>query len=362
MKLHKVWIVDDETIIREGLKKHVDWIQLGLEVTRTADCAETALKYIAEEVPDILITDICMKSMDGLNLAQELLERGHSPQVILISSYNDFSYAQRAVRLSAVRDYILKPIDIRQLSSLLEQISKELNSSLACQLQPVSVSMYQTFLQDLRRNGYDRYQMIQCFKSGHSEEALNIWNAAAKTMQLSAASLSIIKRFCLSLILSLISDGLLNESSSAEEDPVKALEDSRDTESIIALCSQILDHICSSRIPVFSSQHSKLIEASLQIIDKEYCNPDFNLTVLASMLNVAPNYLSSRFKEEIGVGFMKYRLEKQMEQAKLLLSNPVYKIYSVSGMVGFLDEKYFSRQFKRYTGDTPKDYRNKRTS
>lgn len=77
MKLHKVWIVDDETIIREGLKKHVDWIQLGLEVTRTADCAETALKYIAEEVPDILITDICMKSMDGLNLAQELLERGH---------------------------------------------------------------------------------------------------------------------------------------------------------------------------------------------------------------------------------------------------------------------------------------------
>lgn len=362
MKLHKVWIVDDETIIREGLKKHVDWIQLGLEVTRTADCAETALKYIAEEVPDILITDICMKSMDGLNLAQELLERGHSPQVILISSYNDFSYAQRAVRLSAVRDYILKPIDIRQLSSLLEQISKELNSSLACQLQPVSVSMYQTFLQDLRRNGYDRYQMIQCFKSGHSEEALNIWNAAAKTMQLSAASLSIIKRFCLSLILSLISDGLLNESSSAEGDPVKALEDSRDIESIIALCSQILDHICSSRIPAFSSQRSKLIEASLQIIDKEYCNPDFNLTVLASMLNVAPNYLSSRFKEEIGVGFMKYRLEKQMEQAKLLLSNPVYKIYSVSGMVGFLDEKYFSRQFKRYTGDTPKDYRNKRTS
>lgn len=362
MKLHKVWIVDDETIIREGLKKHVDWTQLGLEVTRTADCAETALKYITEEIPDILITDICMKSMDGLNLAQELLERGFSPQVILISSYNDFSYAQRAVRLSAVRDYILKPVDIRQLSSLLGQISKELNSSLTCQLQPVSVSMYQTFLQNLRRNGYDRYQMIQCFKSGHPQEALDIWEAAVKTMRLSSASVSMNKRFCLSLILSLISDGLINESSTAEGDPVKALEDSKNTEAIISLCSRILEQVCSCRLPAFASQRSKLIETSLQVIDKEYCNPDFNLTVLASMLNVAPNYLSSRFKEEMGVGFMKYRLEKQMEQAKLLLSNPVYKIYSVSCMVGFLDEKYFSRQFKRYTGDTPKDYRNKRTS
>ena len=84
--------------------------------------------------------------------------------------------------------------------------------------------------------------------------------------------------------------------------------------------------------------------------------------MLAAALNVTPNYLSSRFKDELGVGFMKYRLEKQMERAMLLLANPANKIYLISSMVGFLDEKYFSRQFKKYTGDSPKDYRNKRTS
>ncbi len=362
MKLHKVWIVDDEAIIREGLKKHVNWAGLGLEVTHTADCAETALKYISEEVPDVLITDICMKSMDGLNLAQELLEQGHTPQVILISSYNDFSYAQRAVRLSAVRDYILKPVDLQHLSSLLGQISKELDCALSCKPQPVSVSMYQTFLMELRRNGYNRYQFIQCIKSGHPDDALKIWLSAADLLSRPSVTLSMSKRFCLSLILSLISDGLMTELADKVSDPVKALEDSGSKEEIVAFCSKLLDQICHYSSPKATGPRSKLIETSLQIIDKEYCNPDFSLTVLASMLNVAPNYLSSRFKEEVGVGFMKYRLEKQMEQAKLLLSNPVYKIYSISGMVGFLDEKYFSRQFKHYTGDTPKDYRNKRTS
>ena len=68
-----------------------------------ADGAESALEIARRRAPDILITDICMRSKTGFDLIEDLLELGLSPQVILISSYNDFSYAQRAVRLNVVR-------------------------------------------------------------------------------------------------------------------------------------------------------------------------------------------------------------------------------------------------------------------
>ena len=64
----------------------------------------------------------------------------------------------------------------------------------------------------------------------------------------------------------------------------------------------------------------------------------------------------------MGVGFMKYLLDRQIETAKRLLADPQYKVYQVSEMVGFQDEKYFSRQFKKLVGVTPKEYRNEHAS
>ena len=366
MGFYKVLIVDDESIIREGLRKHVNWNEFGMDVAATADSAESALNYAESSPPDILITDICMRGKDGINLVEDLLERNITPLVILISSYNDFSYAQRAVRLSVVREYLLKPVDMELFSVTLKQLKETLdqnqNAESAPPLPEVSVSAYRNFLRQIRTNGYDRYQLVHHIKSGDTARAMEIWSSAETVMLSPYASLNILKRFCFSFIVSLISDGILEEEDSNRQDPFKIIDH-------CTSCQEATDYmtdlICQKSNAIFQgsqSVRSKLIETGLQIIEQEYCNPDFNLTVLAASLNVAPNYLSSRFKDEMGVGFMKYRLEKQMEKAKLLLANPGYKIYSVSTMVGFLDEKYFSRQFKKYTGETPKDYRNKRTS
>ena len=105
-----------------------------------------------------------------------------------------------------------------------------------------------------------------------------------------------------------------------------------------------------------------MIAACLEIIENRFCDPHFNLIALSAALSVTPNYLSMRFKAEMGIGFMKYLLDKQMEKAKLLLADPSYKVYQIAELVGFQDEKYFSRQFKKMTGMTPKEYRNSKTS
>ena len=123
---YSVLIVDDEMLIREGLRRHLDWATLDMEVIGVADGAEKRPGDCRRRAPDILITDICMRSKTGFDLIEDLLELGLSPQVILISSYNDFSYAQRAVRLNVVREYILKPVDTDALTALLHKLRGEL--------------------------------------------------------------------------------------------------------------------------------------------------------------------------------------------------------------------------------------------
>ncbi|MFC4598686.1 response regulator transcription factor [Cohnella hongkongensis] len=100
-------IVDDEVIIRNGLCTVIDWKELGLELVPPAASAEEALERIPEERPDILLTDIRMSGMDGIELAKEVKAALPDAEVIILTGYDDFSYAQQALR-GGVTDYLLK--------------------------------------------------------------------------------------------------------------------------------------------------------------------------------------------------------------------------------------------------------------
>lgn len=106
---YKVMIVDDEPIIRFGLSSCVDWEQEGLSLIGEAANGEAALRIIREHAVDILITDIRMPLMDGLELTRQVKDFLPNVKVILISSYSDFEFAREAVKLGVVVDYLLKP-------------------------------------------------------------------------------------------------------------------------------------------------------------------------------------------------------------------------------------------------------------
>lgn len=306
-----------------------------------------------------------MRSKTGFDLIEDLLELGLSPQVILISSYNDFSYAQRAVRLNVVREYILKPVDTDALTALLHKLRGELDLRPAHRRAEedggadIPVHTYRSFLQDLRSGGYDRHRFVHCVKHGETQEALAQWACVEQVVRAEPHHLASAQRFCTNLLMLLISEGIL---SGEGEDPVHALRRCADTEAMCACMRDTVAAECAHKCAQAPLAQSKLIAASLDLIEKHYRDPRFNLTALAAELCVTPNYLSIRFKEEMGVGFMKYLLDRQIETAKRLLADPQYKVYQVSEMVGFQDEKYFSRQFKKLVGVTPKEYRNEHTS
>lgn len=107
-------IADDERLIRESLYQLIDWASVGVEVVATAENGLEALEKTMALQPDILLSDIEMPEMSGIDLVRSLREQGCDCKVIFLTAYSEFSYAQSAIRYG-VTDYILKPIDEQQL-------------------------------------------------------------------------------------------------------------------------------------------------------------------------------------------------------------------------------------------------------
>lgn len=126
MERHRVILVDDEVYTRKGLIKLIDWEACGFHVVGEADNGEDALELIRSIRPDLVITDIRMPVLDGLGLIRQLIEEEDKPPVfVIISGYDDFSYAQQAVRYG-VHDFILKPIDEVEFTEMLSRLNERL--------------------------------------------------------------------------------------------------------------------------------------------------------------------------------------------------------------------------------------------
>lgn len=118
--MHKVLIIDDDRIIRKGLITTIPWEKYGFQIIGEAPDGEQGLKIIEECHPHIVISDIKMPFMDGLDMAHIIRERYPTIKVILLTGYNDFNYAHKAIKVRAF-DYLLKPID---KEILLEKVQK----------------------------------------------------------------------------------------------------------------------------------------------------------------------------------------------------------------------------------------------
>ncbi|WP_110945139.1 response regulator transcription factor [Paenibacillus phocaensis] len=123
----KMLIVDDEAVICEGLRYTIDWTKLGVQVVGEAYDGREALRLIEEHGVQLVLSDIRMDGMDGLELAKQLQQRHPDVKVVMISGYEDFEYARQAIRLG-VGDYLLKPVDIEELSAVVKNIVADIRT------------------------------------------------------------------------------------------------------------------------------------------------------------------------------------------------------------------------------------------
>ncbi|MVX63950.1 response regulator [Clostridium chromiireducens] len=123
----KVIIVDDEYLIRNLIKMKIDWKEASMEAVGEAGNAEQALELVDKLNPDIIFTDICMPSMDGIEFSKRVLAKYPHIKIIIVTGYDDFEYARSSVRLG-ISDFILKPINSAELMQTLSKLRSIISS------------------------------------------------------------------------------------------------------------------------------------------------------------------------------------------------------------------------------------------
>ena len=108
--MYRVIIVDDEPVIRRGLRETIEWDALGLEVAGEAADGKEALKLIREIRPEILITDIRMPEMDGIELIREIKKLDLNIKITILSGYSDYDYLKAAIRLGTAKSFLIEEI------------------------------------------------------------------------------------------------------------------------------------------------------------------------------------------------------------------------------------------------------------
>ncbi len=121
----KLFLVEDEIVMRDGIKRQIDWEKEGIEFVGEASDGELAYPMILETKPDILLTDIKMPFMDGLQLSELVRKELPDTYIIILSGYDEFSYAQRAVSLG-VTEYLLKPLPPGKLLECIKRVQEKI--------------------------------------------------------------------------------------------------------------------------------------------------------------------------------------------------------------------------------------------
>lgn len=128
--MYKVLLVDDEALIREAISENIPWETLGFQLIASCENGREAMEQMKNVTPDLLLTDICMPYVDGIELARYVHENHPDTKTVIISGYDEFEYAKQAVRYQ-VMEYILKPITQTELTEVLLRAKESLDEKCA---------------------------------------------------------------------------------------------------------------------------------------------------------------------------------------------------------------------------------------
>jgi len=376
----KMLIVDDEPIISRGLQQTIPWETIRVEVVDTAHDGEDAIqKVIQHGNIDIVITDVRMPRMDGLQLATYLHEHFPHIRTIIISGYDEFAYAQKAIQVG-VKDYLLKPVDIDELVEVVNQIKNKIKLEQQRQKEQYEAELQNAMIQQLsdlqgdNPTQLERYVHIPIFPfvsmqrqytekvaNLSSEEIRSFKNEWKKTIEhgLQEYGLNSISFFTEENILLTC---ILGEEPFSKEIHSESFEllfvwsdRSISIGELKGTYARLVEQTKNLLIKGLDKQDMLIDQAKNYI--RDYYRTNIKVHEVADVINITPNYFSSLFKQKTGVNFNEYVNQLRVEEAKVLLAETPFKVNEISEQVGFHEYKYFVAVFKKVTGMTPTDYR-----
>ncbi|SFT24893.1 response regulator [Paenibacillus sp. BC26] len=340
---YRILLVDDEPMIKLSMRKiltdtHPDFVIVG-----DAMDGQEALEMAEREQPHVIITDISMPVMGGLELIRAIHEKGWKPEIVILSGYGEFDYAREALRYG-VADYILKPIRVSAVKELM-------------------IGLYEKHRERIECCRTKSDLMFQCLQvSGGLFEL--IWKVDERGVKAAAEE---VVRMILSYELpdEQKKESLLDTAAAirhqAEERGTPLAFDlvwrEQLSEMIQDFHGMLLHELGQVRGSRNWGKHSVIHEA-IAVIQARYADPQFKLEELLSVLNISVTHFYNMFKQETGKSFISYLIEYRIEQAKGLLSQQKQlKTYEVGERVGYPDYPHFTKLFKKVVGVTPSEYR-----
>ncbi len=357
----KVVIIDDEPWTRGVIIKLAQWDRLGLKVVGEAADGETGLELIRKVLPDIVITDVRMPRIGGIELVQKLRSEGFQIPILIISGYDDFAYVRSALKLG-VTDYLLKPIKAQELNQQLQRCIEILNQEEI--VRPKAVMEAGFFADGWEREYYDiRSKLETALKVGNYEivrqQMAQLYNVASKhegEQPPTAVMIGIYYAMLFALQKHIDSVGANREDVFGAKGPTFVF--SRDN-TLRQMIDFIQDLYCSVMryLEKQQQQRSRLnIDAACRYIQGCYIH-GVTLEQTADEFHVTKEYLSKAFKADRKEGFSEYVTSLRMKRAYELIVEFDTPLKDVGAMVGYFDLAHFYKTFKKHFGKTPGEVR-----
>ncbi len=373
--MYKVIIADDELLLLEGIRDFVDWHALGAEIVYMATNGVDALKYLKENTVDILITDICMPGIDGIELAKYIYENKIGTKVIFLTSYPNFEYVKSGMNYE-IAAYVLKDEYMDELEDVIKKVISKLG---------------------YRNKTLNEYINLFILRRGSQEDKENftlIWNVDEYVCML--IKLESDKRFDFSdtvneiVELNFKNDNVVvntltrqdylcllpadtGELAAKCEKTVSDIENackasckigiSNKCDDIFKLHEKLLEtddavnNITDSGVMFYKNTASNnLIKKAVAVIESKYAEP-ISLSRIAGEIGVSSSYLSRKFNDEKGCTITDFINRVRVNNAVKLLQSTDMLVYEIAEKVGIEDAAYFTNTFKKYVGISPQKYK-----
>ncbi|MGI2297486.1 response regulator transcription factor [Paenibacillus sp. GXUN7292] len=359
--MNRVLIVDNSPLIRSSLSKQVEDRNDQFLVAGTASNGQLALDWLDQHYADICITDVRMPVMDGIELLRQIRQRYPWMVCIMVSSYDEFSYAKESIQLEAV-DYILKPIDPDILHATLLKSDAKLQQSRYNAAHKLLLQHLPSH-RDLLTKWMDAIKTVQ-----HETMPLLIVDALDTLMQwtqgrhylLNALSMAWLNLLAEEMKLENLEIALFEGVDRGLGEPLLAIDQVRH---YFRLCAvRRLEEGAQSFLEMagnaLDQPNRKVIEQMKEFLQQHY-KEKINYQQLAASVMLSRNYMSDLFKQETGMTVGSYTVYLRMEEARRLLQSTLLKTYEVAHEVGYEDYIHFAKVYKKHFGYSPMEYRKK---
>ena len=361
MKLTKLLIADDERETSHVIRHMIPWAQYVITLCTEATNGKEAIDIIHREHPDIALLDIRMPVIDGLGIIRHIHEQNLNIQVIILSGYDEFVYAQTALRYG-VSDYLLKPCRMEDLlSSILkckEQLAQAGIPPVFSDLQMPSDGTDTLDSNSLFYLDAQKKKLLEAIRTGETDSTAQL----LQKLFLSFTEKSVTERGIIHYLLALILDiaRLCRECSIPLPPQMHTLMDFNQLTEFSSL--QCLETALKGIVLDIADKISEKAGKSIPVYGairyiKEHYGENLDLNLLSRQVHVTPAYLSLLFKMQTGINFLEFLTNYRIEKACELLKTTSLKTYEIAYRTGFKDEKYFSTVFKKQMGMPPSKYR-----